>query len=60
MIDQLPDWPLFGMAEDVRPALRKAAESHGFLVLATLVKVDGGGPRPEGTQMVFAPGVVAG
>ena len=48
MIDHLPDWPLFGMAEDVRPALRKASESHDFLVLATLVSVDGGGPRPEG------------
>ena len=60
MIDQLPDWPTFGMAEDVRPALRKASESHDFLILATLVKVGGGGPRPEGTQMVFAPSVVAG
>lgn len=60
MIDHLPDWPLFGMAEDVRPALRKASETHGFLVLATLVRVEGGGPRPEGTQMVFAPGIVAG
>src|SRR5678816_1729029 len=24
------------------------------------VSVEGGGPRPEGTQMVFAPGVLAG
>jgi xanthine dehydrogenase accessory factor len=60
VIDQLPDWPTFGMAEDVRPALRRASESHEFLVLATLVQVGGGGPRPEGTQMVFAPSVVAG
>ena len=60
MIDHLPEWPLFGMAEDVRPALRKAADSTPALVLATLVNVEGGGPRPEGTQMVFAAGVVAG
>jgi xanthine dehydrogenase accessory factor len=30
------------------------------MVLATLVELAGGGPRPEGTQMVFAEGVVAG
>jgi xanthine dehydrogenase accessory factor len=30
------------------------------MVLATLVRVDGGGPRPEGTQMAFAEGIVAG
>jgi len=51
---------MFGVAEDVRPALRRAAEEHRALVLATLVSVEGGGPRPEGTQMVFAPGILAG
>ena len=51
---------MFGVAEDVRPALRQAQASGSALVLATLVSVDGGGPRPEGTQMVFAPGVLAG
>lgn len=56
----LPEWPVFGLAEDVRPALRRAAGQGGGLVLATLVSVEGGGPRPEGTQMVFAPGLVAG
>jgi xanthine dehydrogenase accessory factor len=54
----LPEWPTFGLDEDVRPALRRA--EGGDLVLATLVSVEGGGPRPEGTQMVFAPGVLAG
>src|SRR5204862_6029698 len=48
------------MAEDVRPALRAARDAGKPMVLATLVAVDGGGPRPEGTQMVFAPGIVAG
>lgn len=56
----LPDWPMFGMDEDVRPAMRQAAEAKNAFVLATLVSVEGGGPRPEGTQMVFAPGVLAG
>lgn len=51
---------MFGVAEDVRPALRRAAEARLPLVLATLVSVEGGGPRPEGTQMVFASGILAG
>jgi len=58
--EPLPEWPLFGMAEDVRPALRAARERGLACALATLVSVDGGGPRPPGTQMVFAPGIVAG
>jgi xanthine dehydrogenase accessory factor len=56
----LPEWPLFGLAEDVRPALALAAEAGLPLVLATLTAVEGGGPRPPGTQMVFAEGLVAG
>ena len=56
--EPLPEWPMFGLAEDVRPALRRAAGQP--LVLATLISVEGGGPRPEGTQMVFAPDLVAG
>lgn len=51
---------MFGVAEDVRPALRRAVETGRPFVIATLVGVDGGGPRPEGTQMVFAPGILAG
>lgn len=60
MIEPLPEWPMFGIAEDVRPALRRAQAAGEAMVLATLVSVGGGGPRPEGTQMVFAPGVLAG
>ncbi len=60
MIEPLPEWPTFGVAEDVRPALRRAQAAGEALVLATLVSVGGGGPRPEGAQMVFAPGVLAG
>jgi xanthine dehydrogenase accessory factor len=56
----LPEWPLFGLADDVRPALRAARDGGEACVLATLIAVEGGGPRPEGTQMVFAPGIVSG
>jgi len=56
----LPDWPIFGLADDVRPALRLAAQAKKPLALATLVAVEGGGPRPPGTQMVFADEIVAG
>lgn len=59
-IDALPEWPAFGLADDVRPALQAARAAGGPCVLATLTAVEGGGPRPPGTQMVFAPGVVSG
>jgi xanthine dehydrogenase accessory factor len=48
------------MAEDVRPALRQARDAGRPLALATLVSVEGGGPRPAGTQMVLAEGIAAG
>lgn len=60
MREPLPEWPLFGMTDDVRPAMREATAAGEALALATLVAVEGGGPRPVGTQMVFAPGVAAG
>jgi xanthine dehydrogenase accessory factor len=58
--EPLPEWPLFGMTDDVRPALRQARAEGQACALATLTAVEGGGPRPPGTQMVFAPGIVAG
>jgi xanthine dehydrogenase accessory factor len=60
MTQPLPEWPMFGMVEDVRPALRQARDAGRPLALATLVAVGGGGPRPPGTQMVFAEGIAAG
>ncbi|RAK58268.1 XdhC family protein [Phenylobacterium deserti] len=48
------------MTDDVRPALRAARQAGKSAALATLTAVEGGGPRPPGTQMVFAEGVVAG
>ena len=58
--EPLPEWPLFGLADDVRPTLSQVREAGQACTLATLIAVEGGGPRPVGTQMVFAPGVTAG
>ncbi|MES2897078.1 MAG: XdhC family protein [Pseudomonadota bacterium] len=60
MREPLPEWPLFGLADDVRPALAQARQRKTTVALATLIAVEGGGPRPVGTQMVFADGIVAG
>ena len=60
MREPLPEWPLFGMTGDVRPTLREVRQAGLACTLATLIAVEGGGPRPVGTQMVFAPGYVAG
>jgi len=60
MTQALPQWPLFGLGDEVRPALQAALEGGESAVLATIVGLDGGGPRPLGTQMVIAPGAVSG
>jgi len=60
MIQALPPWPLFGLADDARPALRAALNSGRPAALATIVALGGGGPRPVGTQMVIAEGAVSG
>lgn len=56
----LPEWPMFGLTDDVRPALRQARDAGQPMALATLTAVGGGGPRPIGAQMVFAENVIAG
>ena len=58
--EPLPEWPLFGLTDDVRPTLRLARDAGSAVTLATLISVDGGGPRPPGTQMVFAPNAPGG
>ena len=60
MIASLPDWPVFGFDDDARPALRAAAKAGCDAALATIVALDGGGPRPVGTQMVIAGDAVSG
>ncbi|HEY2481636.1 MAG TPA: XdhC family protein [Caulobacteraceae bacterium] len=59
-LDALPDWPLFGFADDARPALKRAMDLGEPAALATIIALDSGGPRPVGTQMVIAQGVVSG
>jgi len=56
----LPEWPMFGLAEDVRPAMRAAATAREPLALATLYAVGEGGPRPPGSQMVVTPSAASG
>jgi xanthine dehydrogenase accessory factor len=56
----LPDWPMFGMGDDARPALAEARAAGTTCALATIVGLDGGGPRPVGSQMVIGPGVLSG
>jgi xanthine dehydrogenase accessory factor len=56
----LPDWPAFGFADDVRPTLRAALAAGQPAALATIIDLDGGGPRPVGTQMLVADGFVSG
>jgi len=50
----LPDWPLFGFEDDARDALRAASRAGKPSALASIVALDGGGPRPVGTQMVIS------
>lgn len=56
----LPDWPDYGLTDDQRPALRRALATGRPAALATIAALGGGGPRPVGTQMVFAEGLVSG
>ncbi len=55
MLESLPEWPLFGLGDDVRPALERARTLGESMALATIVALDGGGPRPVGTQMAVGP-----
>ena len=56
----LPDWPLYGLSDDQRPALRAALAAGQPVVLATIASLDGGGPRPVGAQMVFGRDLISG
>jgi xanthine dehydrogenase accessory factor len=60
MIDMLPDWPMFGLGDDARPALAEARAAGRPAALATIIALDGGGPRPVGAQMVIGEGVLSG
>jgi len=60
MIPALPEWPQFGLADDVRPLMAKALAAAEASALVTLTRVEGGGPRPVGTQMLFTQSEVTG
>jgi xanthine dehydrogenase accessory factor len=60
MIADLPEWPFFGLADDIRPALRAARDRGQRAALATIVGLQGGGPRPLGAQMVLSASGAAG
>ncbi len=53
---ELPDWPVFGWSDDVRPALADMVQEGAPGVLATLYRVVGASPRPAGAQMLIAQG----
>jgi xanthine dehydrogenase accessory factor len=56
----LPDWPMFGLTDDVRPLLAQAMAAGQDAALVTLYAVTGGGPRPPGTQMLITADQAAG
>ncbi|THD58172.1 MAG: XdhC family protein [Phenylobacterium sp.] len=56
----LPEWPTFGWADDMRPAMRAARAAGEVAALVTLHTVIGGGPRPPGAQMLLSPSVASG
>ena len=60
MTPALPEWPMFGLAEDMRPAMRAARAAGEPAALVTLYTVQGGGPRPPGAQMLLSASVTSG
>jgi xanthine dehydrogenase accessory factor len=56
----LPDWPMFGLGDDARSALQAARQAGAPCALATIVGLDGGGPRPVGAQMVIGEDLLSG
>jgi xanthine dehydrogenase accessory factor len=60
MSEMLPDWPMFGLGDDARPALAEARAAGKPCALATIIGLGGGGPRPVGAQMVIGDGLLSG
>ena len=59
-VDGIGDWPIFGMTDDIRPALADAVAQGQPLALATLIDADGGSPRAPGAQMMISPTSLSG
>jgi xanthine dehydrogenase accessory factor len=49
----LPEWPVFGVQSDVRPALNTAVSAGRPVVLGTLYAHEGAAPLGEGAQILF-------
>lgn len=52
--EELPDWPLYGWADDVRAAMAACVAAAEPFALVTLIATQGGAPRPPGAQMLIA------
>lgn len=48
-----PDWPMFGIRENVLQFALSHLTAGADVAIATLIHTDGGSPRPPGTQMAF-------
>ncbi|MFP4004105.1 MAG: XdhC family protein [Alphaproteobacteria bacterium] len=53
-LEDWPEWPVYGLIDDIRPALRALLAGTRPFALATLVEVAGSSPRPLGSQMLIA------
>jgi xanthine dehydrogenase accessory factor len=47
------DWPLYGLIDDIRPALQEMFDGGQSGAIITLVAADGPSPRPIGSQMLI-------
>jgi xanthine dehydrogenase accessory factor len=60
-VNQWPDWPAYGLVDDLRPTLAHWAARGETAAIATLVSITGSSPRPLGSEMaIAASGDVAG
>lgn len=54
MTNPWPDWPVYGLIDDIRPDWARRAGAGETVALATLIATDGPSPRPPGAQMLVA------
>ncbi|EHH67343.1 XdhC family protein [Gluconobacter morbifer] len=50
----LPEWPEYGLTEDLLPTLSDWARRGKKVALATLVHITGSSPRPLGSEMIIS------
>ena len=55
-----PDWPMFGLTDDVRDSLAAERTAGRASALVTLIRTDGGSPRPPGSQMLVSSRTLSG